>query len=90
MQKPTPFCAHIIAQRAQVLIEATIPLNLFLPFLFTTHKGKGMVPFTPCGSQNHHDGMWRPCESQALIDETEKLQSNEHKIIFLLLHFFAK
>ena len=46
----------------QVLIHVTIPLNLFLPFLFTTHKGKCMIPFAPCRSQNHHDGMWRPYE----------------------------
>ena len=30
-----PFYSHIVAQGAQVLIDVTIPLNLFLTFLFT-------------------------------------------------------
>ena len=30
-----PFYSLIVAQGAQVLIDVTIPLNLFLPFLFT-------------------------------------------------------
>ena len=38
-------------------------IEFLLPFLFTTHKVKGMVPFAPCKSQNHHDGMWRPSKS---------------------------
>ena len=63
MQKPTPFHANIVAQGEHVLIDIKIPLNLFLPFLFATRKGKVMVPFAPCGSQNHHDGMWGPSDS---------------------------
>ena len=30
-----PFCAHIVAQGAQVLIDLTFPLNLLLPFPLT-------------------------------------------------------
>ena len=66
----------------QVLINVTIPLNLFLPFLFTTRTGKGMVPFAPCRSQNHHNGMWRPSQSQALIYETKNYNPTNTKSFY--------
>ena len=39
MQKLTPFYTNIVTQEAQVLIDLTIPLNLFFPFLDSIRIG---------------------------------------------------